>query len=150
MPFTKESEYALLGMACLADHFGEQMTVAEVAHQRGLPASFIAKVFGKLARHGLISASRGRGNGIALVREPDTITIREIVEAVEGPEALERCFLWQGHCHDDNPCPLHDWLKEDVRPRVDRVFVGTTLADYVRGSRHVALGPQAKRLEGSE
>ena len=89
--------------------------------------------FQKLSRHGLLEAERGRGSGYALSRDAAAIRVRDIVEAVEGPLALEQCLLWGGHCNDKQPCPLHYRLKS-LRPQLDAILNEITLADYVNES----------------
>lgn len=136
MQLTKESEYALLGMAALARRpVGAIVSLAEIAGERDLPQTFLAKIFQKLARAGVLRASRGRGSGYALSAPPDAITMREILEAVEGPRLFQKCLLWNGHCHDTEPCPLHFRLKE-LTPAIEQMLESLTLAEYIEGSGH--------------
>ncbi len=136
MNLTKESEYALRGMAWLATHPpGEVVSLAEIAEVQQLPSTFLAKIFQKLARHGFLEAERGRGSGYALREAPSNIRVREVLEAIEGPLALKRCVLWTGTCSDSDPCPLHHRLKE-FRSQIDRVLDEVTLAEYVELSIH--------------
>lgn len=136
---TKQSEYALQGLAFLASRpLGYVVALAEIAEARTLPASFLAKIFQKLARHGLVEAERGsRAGGYVLNRGPEAITVREILEAVEGPRVVHRCLLWQGHCDDANPCPLHYRL-QTLRPQLEALLDTITLAEYAMESTHQA------------
>lgn len=136
MRLTKESEYALLGMAHLAGQPSNSLvSLSRIAEVEGLPRTFLSKIFRKLARHRLLISGRGRGRGYALARGPETIAIREILEAVEGPTMLRQCLLWSGECSDDEPCPLHDWLKE-LWPTLGTILDEITLADYMTESGH--------------
>lgn len=138
MRLTKESEYALLGLAVLASKDqGEETSLAAIAESQRVPRDFLAKIFQKLARHGLLAAGRGRGRGYALARRPRDISIRDVLEAVEDPDKLQECVLWQEHCADEDPCPLHERLKE-VRPVILSLLEEVSLADYVTDSRHLA------------
>ena len=141
MPFTRESEYALLGLAVLAEREVDAVvSLGEVASERQLPQPFLAKVFMKLARHGLLTAHRGRGRGYSLSRPPTEILVRDVLEAVEGPRLDNRCLFWEGHCHDTNPCPLHFRLK-NINMDFSRVLESLTLADYLTGSEHAQVRP---------
>ncbi len=134
MNLTRESEYALKGLARLATYpVGTTVPMAEIAAEQQLPTSFLAKIFQKLARHGLLDAERGRGSGYMLSREPAGIGVREILEAVEGPMALNHCLLWSGHCNDSEPCPLHHRLKP-FRSQLVQMLNELTLAEYVEVS----------------
>jgi Rrf2 family protein len=133
---TKESEYALKGLALLARHPpGEVVSLAEIAEVQQLPSTFLAKIFQKLARHGLLEAERGRGSGYTLRETPSGIRVRDVIEAIEGPMALNRCVLWAGTCSEAEPCPLHHRLKE-FRAQLDGVLDEVTLAEYAEVSIH--------------
>jgi Rrf2 family protein len=130
MQLTRESLYALEGLAYLSTRpHGTVVALQEIAEARELPASFLSKIFQKLARHGIMSAERGRGRGYALARGADEITVREVLSAVEGPEALDRCFFWSGRCADSNPCPLHYRFRE-LRPVLESWLNEITLAEF--------------------
>ncbi len=141
MPFTRESEYALLGLAILADRDpAAVVSLGDVAAEGDLPKPFLAKVFMKLARHGLLTAHRGRGRGYSLARPPGEVLVRDVLEAVEGPRLDNRCLFWDGHCHDTNPCPLHFRLK-DLNADFRRALESLTLADYLAESEHEQVRP---------
>ncbi len=136
MNLTRESEYALKGLAVLAMRpVGDVVPLAEIAEVQQLPGTFLAKIFQKLARHGLLEADRGRGSGYMLRGAPSGIRIRDVLEAVEGPMALKRCLLWTGHCSETEPCPLHHRL-EPFRTQLDQMLNEVTLAEYVEVSLH--------------
>lgn len=112
MQLTKGSEYALRGLAILASHpLGEAVSLADIAATQSIPAAFLAKVFQRLVRHGVLIASPGPGNGYALARPPAEISVRQALEGVEGPRLFQHCLLWRTHRADSGPCPLHDHLK---------------------------------------
>jgi Rrf2 family transcriptional regulator, iron-sulfur cluster assembly transcription factor len=136
---TRESEYALLGIGYLATaERGRHISVAEAAEARGIPAQFLSKIFQKLARAEILVGGRGRGRGYVLARPPAEITMGEILAAVEGPESLQGCLLWQGYCGDANPCPLHHTLR-DTHHHVRGLVGAVTIADYLARSEHRAV-----------
>ena len=144
MNLTRESEYALNGLARLATYpAGTMVPMAEIAAEQKLPSTFLAKIFQKLARHGLLEAERGRGSGYMLSREPSGIRVREILEAVEGSMALRKCLLWGGNCGDDEPCPLHYRLKS-LRPQLDALLNEITLAEYMEQMSPQSDSPTSK------
>ncbi len=98
MNLTRESEYALKGLAWLAKHPpGNVVPLVEIAEVQQLPSTFLAKIFQKLVRHGLLESDRGRGSGYTLRGAASDIRVRDILEAIEGPMALKQCLLWSGH-----------------------------------------------------
>ncbi len=137
MHLTKKSKYALLGLAYLVSRDrGTTVPLAEVAKAQALPATFLAKIFQELARHGVLEADRGRGSGYTLSRAPAEVRVREVVEAVEGPMALKQCLLWSNDCGEEDPCPLHYRL-EQFHAQLDDVLNEVTLADYADKTAHV-------------
>jgi Rrf2 family protein len=131
MNLTRESEYALRGLARLGTYPpGSMVPHSVIAEAEHLPPTFLAKIFQKLARHGVLEAERGRGSGYALRDLPAATRLSDIFEAVEGPEALKRCLLWGGHCTDTTPCPLHNRLRP-LHDRLDAVLNDLTLADFL-------------------
>lgn len=137
MQLTRQSEYALRGLAVLATAApGEVTALSRIAEAEDLPASFLAKIFQQLTRHGLLVAARGPGNGYALARPAESITLREILECVEGPELFQHCLLWSGHS-DDDPCPLHEHVTPilcALKARLDAVTLAQYASPKSRGS----------------
>lgn len=115
--FSRESEYGLKGLLFLAKQPpGSILLLFEIAKASGLPQSFLAKIFQKLVHHGVLRSFRGAIRGYALGRPPKEISIREILEAIEGPDLFGRCIFWNNQCGNENPCPLHErWGK--VKPQ---------------------------------
>ncbi len=137
MHLTKKSKYALLGLAYLVSRErGTSVPLTEIAEAQALPATFLAKIFQDLARHGVLQADRGRGSGYMLRRFPADVRVREVVEAVEGPMALKRCLLWSNDCGESEPCPLHYRL-EQFHAQLDDVLNELTLAEYAHTSAQV-------------
>ena len=134
MNLTRESEYALRGLVRLATYPpGSTVSHSEIAAAENLPAAFLAKIFQKLARHGVLQVERGRGSGYALARAPETTPVSEVFEAIEGPQALRRCLLWGSHCSEMTPCPLHKRF-EHLHAELDEMLCTITLADFANES----------------
>ena len=134
MNLTRESEYALRALARLATYPpGAMVSHSEIAEAEKLPAPFLAKILQKLARHGVLEAERGPGSGYALRGSPASTPVREVFEAIEGPQALKRCLLWGGHCSEATPCPLHDRFAR-LHAEMDAMLSTITLADFAGGT----------------
>lgn len=129
----RESAYATGGLLVLAKKpFGTVMLLRDIARAAGVSQNFLAKIFQKLARGGIVTSSRGAVRGYFLARRPKDIRAKEIFLAVEGSDLFDRCIFWRDRCADSNPCPLHfRWKK--ARDRVIRELMErTTLADLIR------------------
>ena len=86
MRLSKGTTYAVNGLMALA---GMKATgpvqLKEIASSRGLPANYLAKIFGQLARAKILRSYRGARRGFMFARPPQQITLLDIYEAVEGP-----------------------------------------------------------------
>jgi Rrf2 family iron-sulfur cluster assembly transcriptional regulator len=127
MRFTRGSDYAMRGMIYLAKQpLGQICLVNEVAESQGMPESYLAKIFQDLSRSGLVISHRGAKGGFRLARHPSEITLRQVIEAVEGPIALSPCLDARVGCELSDICELHLVLAE-AQAQLLRVLDGTTL-----------------------
>jgi Rrf2 family protein len=125
MRLTRETDYALRALAYLASVPAGQVRPAnQVAEACGLPGPFLSKTLRKLARSGLLRAARGRSRGYGLARPPGEVSVREVLEAVEGREAFRRCVFWDAGCSEERPCVLHPaWagVRAELLARLERM-----------------------------
>lgn len=105
-----------------------------------LPRHFVAKIFQDLVRKGLLASAKGRGGGFALVRKPESITLYDIVAAVDGVDDLDNCVVGMAKCDDHQPCPQHDLWKG----------IRTQLGDYLQNTTlHVMAATLKKKMAGT-
>src|SRR3954470_3573308 len=129
MIFTSTSEYAIRGMTELAVREPEgRMLLDDLVAGTSLPRDFMAKIFQRLAKAGLLNSAKGRGGGFALARPAHRITLSDIVQAIEGPDAYDHCIVGLERCNDQMRCPQHD-LYKPIRQRWHDYLKTTTLAD---------------------
>ncbi len=133
MKIGRESAYAIEGLLVLAKKpSGTAMLLRDIAASRGVPQSFLAKIFQKLTRSGIVSSSRGAIRGYALARRPKEIKVKDIFVAIEGPDLFDRCFFWSDRCADSNPCPMHFRWKQVKQQVIGKLMERTTLADLAK------------------
>jgi Rrf2 family protein len=89
---------------------GTVCTTDEIASQENIPQPFLRKILPRLAQAGLIRTRRGTGGGITLARPAGEINLYDIVMAMEGPIALNRCLQRPGECPREDVCLVHDAL----------------------------------------
>jgi len=108
MKLSRESDYGLRGLVALVRRDPDRATMlADIAAAEGLPYSFLSKIFQKLAQHRILTAHRGAHRGYTLARPPGAITVREVLEAIEGPDLADRCLIWDRDCSPVRRCMLH-------------------------------------------
>ncbi len=130
MIFTTTTEYAIRGLAelCGRSPDGKCMMLDELVVGTTLPRDFLAKVFQRLVKSGLLKSAKGRGGGFTLGKPAHEITLKDIVEAIDGPIHLDRCAVGLDKCNDTQPCPQHD-LYRPIRQRLKDYLATTTVAD---------------------
>jgi Rrf2 family transcriptional regulator, iron-sulfur cluster assembly transcription factor len=138
MQITKAGEYGVLGLIALARRpVGEVVMIDLLCEEEAIPKSFLGKIFQSLAKAGIVRSARGSGGGFGLSRPAAEITALEIIEAIEGPIALQRCLETDADCEHIGGCALCTLLSE-AQDRIKEVFSGTSLADLSR--RHLPNG----------
>ncbi len=126
---SQTAEYALRAIVYLADHRDAPRTNAHIAETTLIPAGYLAKVMQNLSRARLVHAQRGLNGGFTLAKEPDELTILEIVNAVDPIRRFPECPLGIA-AHGRNLCPLHRRL-DDAAAMVEQSFSETTVADLL-------------------
>ncbi len=136
MLYSSAAEYAIRALTQLALNemkFGQPKPspVQELAEREAIPQHFLGKVFQTLVRARILTSMRGPHGGFALARPAAKITLYEIVQAIDGTAALDRCVIGLPQCNDRNPCPHHSRWKP-VRDQIKDYLRGTTLADLAQ------------------
>jgi Rrf2 family iron-sulfur cluster assembly transcriptional regulator len=137
MIFSRATEYAIRGLAelaCRGGGDGRIVMLDQLVAGTDLPRDFLAKIFQKLVRGGVLTSTKGRRGGFALARPDHAITLMDIVEAVEGPQVFDRCVVGMEACNDHMPCPQHD-LYKPIRQRLKAYVQTTSLADLAASLR---------------
>lgn len=106
MRLSNLADYAVVTMCAAARHCGGGRTsAAALAAETGLPVPTVQKLVSKLSAAGLLRSTRGSGGGLQLARPAASISVADIVEAVEGPIALTACADG-GDCSVDALCSV--------------------------------------------
>jgi len=135
MILNRRGEYSILGMVYLAEQVnGNFVEISEVAKAVGVPEKFLRILFHELVKSRLLRSQRGTGGGFTLARPPQEITLRQIVEAIQGPIAAFDCV--SGNSSDDECdkigcCALHVVLK-GIRQNIITELDGYTLAGLIK------------------
>jgi Rrf2 family protein len=104
--------------------------VSEIAKRQDIPASFLAKIVPRLARAGLVRTALGAGGGITLAAPPAEISLLQIIQAIDGPLALNRCSLDPTNCRRHATCPACEVWRQ-AQTRLNETLEGTRLSDLV-------------------
>ena len=126
------AEYALRALVHMATLPQAEFALARgIAAEAEIPAHFLAKILQDLARAGLLQSSKGPGGGFRLARPAREISLRSVVEAVDGAARLNRCPMGLGECSDRVACGMHDTWKP-VQSRIMEYMGASSIADVAK------------------
>ena len=140
--FSNAAQYALRAGAYLGSVDSESYVPArKVAEALQIPPTFLAKVLKQLVDAGLLLAYRGPTGGVRLSRGSDKITVREVLEAIDGDGLFTQCILGLPGCGDRTPCPMHDaWAiqRRALAEQFDRQTLAELADAYAHGELRLA------------
>lgn len=137
LQLTRDGEYAVRAVLYLAAQpEGKVSLVTDISEAQEVPKSYLSKIMQHLTRAGLVRSRRGSKGGFTLARSADSITLRETIEAVEGPIHLNVCLIKKGECHRDVFCPVHPIWAEAQR-RLFEILDSKTMAQLVKDSEKI-------------
>ncbi|HNT23876.1 MAG TPA: Rrf2 family transcriptional regulator [Anaerolineales bacterium] len=107
MQITRQADYAVRAMVYLAQLGPERRAAtSQIAQEKQIPPSFLAKIVSQLSVAGLLQTSRGARGGVSLARPPEEISLLDVVEAIDGPILLNECVGDNGGCMFGDDCPM--------------------------------------------
>lgn len=141
MQFTKAEEYGMFGVLYLAEKDRSVVTpLSEISQAQRIPEKFLAKIFQSLSKAGIVRSHRGVRGGFTLSRDPREITIKEVLETIQGPYFLMKCLKDKEACirAPEEFCALREVLMIGQKKLVS-VFEQYTLADMVEWQNRQAV-----------
>jgi len=131
MRLTTKGRFAVTAMIDIAMHSTNgPATLAGVSERQRISLSYLEQLFGKLRRHGLVESVRGPGGGYHLARSADTVSVADIILAVDEPIDATQCG-GRENCHDDRRCMTHE-LWAGLNAHIFNFLRSVTLAQLVR------------------
>ena len=148
MRLTTKGRFAVTAMVDLALHANEgPVTLAEISGRQSISLSYLEQLFGKLRRHELVESVRGPGGGYTLARAMNTVTVADIVTAVDEALDATQCG-GRENCHDDRRCMTHD-LWANLNVKMIEYLDSVSLHDLVSKQRQKVAVMQDARAKGA-
>lgn len=110
MKITQEVDYALRVVLYLSKlGFGEKLEARVISEEENIPIRFLLKLLRKLRQAGIVESFRGVNGGYALSKQPEDITFKDVIQAIDGPIYVNRCLYDPEHCNQNraNVCEIH-------------------------------------------
>jgi Rrf2 family protein len=132
MELTKAGDYGVFGVIYLAKQpRGKIVSLSEVSKAENIPEKFLAKIFQSLTRSGLIRSHRGAGGGFSLARPANKITVKELLESIQGPIYFTKCLSNLYDCDRKEICKLRNLWKK-AQDYSMKILTQKTLADLIK------------------
>jgi Rrf2 family protein len=132
MQIPRRVDYGLRAVIYLADRDPEKCCpIAEIAKQQRVPRKFLEKIVQDLTRSGLIKSKRGSSGGYTLARPAEAISFFDVIQALEGPLAVNACMVEHLSCDQLTRCTMQG-VWSDVQRKITEMLTQTTIADLTR------------------
>jgi len=141
MRLTRHTDFALRLLIHLSLSPGRRASAVEIARAFGISVDHLRKVVQELVSTGLVRTHRGRGGGVELVCDPDTLTVGDVVRRMEGPIQVMQCLSDPTDCRLTPACRLRRGLQKAQTAFMD-VLDGLTIAGCTDSAE------EARRLLG--
>jgi Rrf2 family protein len=149
MQITRTADYGVRVLTHLAMlPPGTRLTAEELATENHASVSFVAKILQRLVASRLVISRRGFEGGFSLGRDPRSVSVLDIITALDGPLCLNECLPGGPGCEEGTACSAHDvWAR--AQAALARVLAAETL-DRLAASSRQHYRPPALAIESPE
>ena len=133
MRITQEADYALRIVALLASN-GNVIDANTIAESAGITQRFALKILRKLSLGEIVSSQKGAGGGYRLAREPENITLKDVIELIDGEIAISKCLSEEHICSkqgiNKSACKIHlifDAINQDLVKRLEKITIASVI-----------------------
>lgn len=130
---TQKVDYALIILMNLAKNSKESVSIRQIATSSQLSFLFLQKIASILQKNKIITAERGKYGGYKLTKDPNKLTIKEIIEAMEGPIAIIPClksFSEPECCRKNKNCEIKSGLQK-INQEIEGFLAKKTLSQII-------------------
>jgi Rrf2 family protein len=129
--------YGIRAVIYLASHKDRinNIGIRQISSDLDLPMPFLAKILQQLAKQKILRSVKGPNGGFSVHKNPEKITLYEIVEIIDGKELFTSCVIHNDTCagikKNRKPCPVHEDYSK-IRAELIKLFKTRTIADLVQ------------------
>lgn len=141
MKLSTKVRYGTRAMLDLASTHGNgPVLLKDIAKRQEISLKYLDRILSSLKTAGLVRALRGSKGGYSLTKEPSQITLKQILEALEGPLELVECINHHDSCRRVNFCVTHDvWseIEKTMEARLDATTLEALVIKDADKKNHV-------------
>ena len=131
------SKYALRAAIYIAFNAsdGKKIGIKVISKELDIPSPFLAKILQVLAKHKILSSTKGPNGGFGIGKDPFEVSLYDIVNIIDGDDLFKRCLISMRMCNEDGiQCPMHSKY-EKIRNQQIEIF------------KQQSIGKLAKEME---
>lgn len=127
----RKTDYAMRSLIYMARFpIGKKLSIKIIAKKQRLPVTFLRKIFQKLSQRKIVNSSPGPAGGFYLLKKPQQITLKEILEVVQGPISLSDCLSNSNICKHSRTCKMKFGLS-NIQYKLISLLDKYTLKDFI-------------------
>ncbi|MFU8860452.1 MAG: RrF2 family transcriptional regulator [Cyclonatronaceae bacterium] len=129
MFISKSCSYGIRSVAYLSALTpGKYVPIREISSNLDIPYHFLTKILQMLTSANILLSSRGAGGGVTLARDAASITLYDLITAIDGTALFTSCILGLPGCGVRTPCPFHqEW--DTARAKVNHFSCHTSVTE---------------------
>ena len=134
----RNTDYALRAAVEMAGRCdGAPVSAKQIAGRCRIPYQLSCKLLQRLHKAGIVKSEMGPAGGFTLGRSPSKITVRQVVEAVQGPVRFSKCLVSKSFCGLSRCCPINTELGR-LQGKINTFLNGLTLKHLSRNRKRKA------------
>ena len=140
MQLTSTTDYAIRIVCYLAAQ-RQMISTSELSQELSVPSSYIPKITKKLKQAGIIKACEGIKGGYQIAKQPENISLRDVISCTESTMAISRCLEKEGGCFKNYIacCKVHQILL-DLQNIYNNRLESVKISDIIRPGKDEYLG----------
>jgi len=126
------SKYAIRAVIYLALNAGEEKKIGikQISKDLNIPTPFLGKILQTLAKHKLLSSTKGPHGGFGLGRSANQIFLIDIVDIIDGQDIFNKCLIRLDDCNEKEPCSMHNKYVE-IRKSLHSLFQEQKISELI-------------------
>ena len=121
----------------------KKIGIIQISNNLDIPNPFLGKILQTLAKHKILSSSKGPNGGFYLGRDPERITLMDIVDVIDGVDTFSKCVIGVKNCSEqENPCALHSrysHLREEIKSVFEKETIAGLVEDINAGKQRINI-----------
>jgi len=125
-------KYAIRAVIYLALNAGEEnkIGIRMISKDLNIPTPFLGKILQTLAKHKLLSSTKGPHGGFGLGRKAEEIKLIDIVDIIDGQDVFKQCLIKLQECNEKEPCSVH-YKYSEIRENLLNLFRNQSIGNLV-------------------